>query len=295
MTACTPSVSATDFPATIATRVEQTVNSAATKILSASVLPTNTIAAEESATASAQSDVQCTDAATFVTDVTILDGTVVVPGQTFRKTWRLKNSGTCTWTTFYTVELEKIPSNVFWADTLYSLTTGVEPGQSVDVSVNLTAPAIPGDYTASYQLSHATDTPLLFFTAVIKVQSQSSAGFEVTNVAYSVSTWSDTMNGRLYTNCPLITAMITTNGSGTVGYHWVALDESSPDFSVQFAKSDILIFDSAGTKAISQRVMHRESSGGQGMMYLGDSGGIYIDTPNPQSFGGIFLPVCGSP
>ena len=37
------------------------------------------------------------DAATFVSDVTVPDGTSFNPGDTFTKTWRLSNSGSTTW------------------------------------------------------------------------------------------------------------------------------------------------------------------------------------------------------
>ena len=39
--------------------------------------------------------------AQFVKDVTIPDNTELGPGQSFTKTWRLKNIGTCAWTTGY--------------------------------------------------------------------------------------------------------------------------------------------------------------------------------------------------
>ncbi len=121
-----------------------------------------------------------------------------------------------------------------------------------------------------------------------------AAGFAVTDVSYTVSTWSDTVNGKQYTNCPLITANITANGAGTVEYHWVALDSTRPALTSQL-ENGVLTFDTAGTQTVTQRVMYRESSGGQGMMYLGDSGGVTIDAPNPQAFGGVFLPVCAAP
>ncbi|HET6846235.1 MAG TPA: NBR1-Ig-like domain-containing protein, partial [Anaerolineales bacterium] len=41
------------------------------------------------------------NAAAFVRDVSIPDGTTVQPGADFTKTWRLSNVGTCTWTTAY--------------------------------------------------------------------------------------------------------------------------------------------------------------------------------------------------
>ena len=35
--------------------------------------------------------------AQFIADVTVPDGTNYAPGTTFKKTWRLKNIGTCAW------------------------------------------------------------------------------------------------------------------------------------------------------------------------------------------------------
>ena len=39
------------------------------------------------------------DQAAFIRDVTVPDGSPFAPGETFTKTWRLQNTGTCTWTT----------------------------------------------------------------------------------------------------------------------------------------------------------------------------------------------------
>ena len=74
----------------------------------------------------------CTDRAQFVADVTVPDGTRYDPGATFKKTWRLRNVGTCTWTTSYTM--------VFDTGTQMGSTTSVNltntaPGQTVDVSL----------------------------------------------------------------------------------------------------------------------------------------------------------------
>jgi len=43
------------------------------------------------------------DRAQFISDVTVPDGTTFAPGAAFNKTWRLKNVGTCTWTTSYSL------------------------------------------------------------------------------------------------------------------------------------------------------------------------------------------------
>jgi len=41
------------------------------------------------------------DAAKFVSDLTVPDGTNFASGAAFTKTWRLQNVGTCTWGTSY--------------------------------------------------------------------------------------------------------------------------------------------------------------------------------------------------
>src|SRR5262249_37439652 len=41
------------------------------------------------------------DAALFIADVSVPDGSVYAPNATFMKTWRLKNVGACAWTTAY--------------------------------------------------------------------------------------------------------------------------------------------------------------------------------------------------
>lgn len=85
-------------------------------------------------------------------DQTVPDNTIMTPGQMFTKTWRLTNIGTCTWNSSYQLVFDHgdqlgVPSNYS-----QSLTAGtVAPGQSVDVSVNLTAPMTPGTYTGYWR------------------------------------------------------------------------------------------------------------------------------------------------
>jgi Ig-like domain-containing protein len=96
--------------------------------------------------------VQCTDRAQFVTDVTVPDGTLFPPNQTFLKTWRLKNVGTCTWSPSYALTFV---SGASMGATEASLATTVLPGQNVDASVNLTAPSVAGSYRGFWELKNA--------------------------------------------------------------------------------------------------------------------------------------------
>ena len=83
----------------------------------------------------------------FVKDVTIPDGTQLSAGEVFTKVWRLQNRGTCTWTPDYM--LVYTSGDQMGSTTAVRLPGYVAPGQTVDVSVTLTAPASAG-YHISY-------------------------------------------------------------------------------------------------------------------------------------------------
>lgn len=87
----------------------------------------------------------------FISDVTVPDGTVMAPGMPFTKTWRLKNEGTCTWTPDYTVVFDG-GAAMGGASAVQFTGVNIPPGQAVDVSVQLVAPATPGDYRGYWNL-----------------------------------------------------------------------------------------------------------------------------------------------
>jgi hypothetical protein len=95
------------------------------------------------------------DAAAFVSDVTYPDGSNVPLGGTFTKIWRLKNVGTCTWTTSYS--LVYVSGERFGAPSAVALPTSVGPGQTVDLAVNLPAPNQGGHYRGFWKLSNASN------------------------------------------------------------------------------------------------------------------------------------------
>ncbi len=89
--------------------------------------------------------------ASFVADVTYPDGADVLAGSDFTKTWRLKNIGSCTWTSGY--QLIFSHGDRMNAPDSVQLTSGVvNPGETVDVSVNLVAPDAPGAYQGNFLL-----------------------------------------------------------------------------------------------------------------------------------------------
>lgn len=93
---------------------------------------------------------ECTNQAAFVTDVTIPDGTFMPPGQQFVKTWRLQNSGTCTWSPNYALVFAE--GNPMGGPAAVPFPGTVQPGATVDLSVALISPAGLGTHTGSWRL-----------------------------------------------------------------------------------------------------------------------------------------------
>ena len=93
------------------------------------------------------------DRASFVADITVPDGTLFAPGAAFTKTWRLKNSGGCSWTSayqflYYSGERMEAPTSI-------ALPRTVSPGQTVDLAVNMVAPVAEGKYRGLWILRNA--------------------------------------------------------------------------------------------------------------------------------------------
>jgi hypothetical protein len=91
--------------------------------------------------------------ATFISDVTVPDGSVFKPGADIEKTWRLRNDGACTWTTSYALVFDS--GDRMAGPRSQALRGEVRPGQTVDLSVDLEAPDSRGDYKGYWKLRSA--------------------------------------------------------------------------------------------------------------------------------------------
>ena len=93
-------------------------------------------------------------------DVTIPDGSVMIPDTAFIKTWRLTNTGTCTWNTNYAIVFSG--GDQMGALAATNLPANVPPGATVDVSVQMKSPSADGSYAGNFMLR--SDTGLIFGT-----------------------------------------------------------------------------------------------------------------------------------
>ncbi len=149
------------------------------------------------------------DRAAFVADVTVPDGTNFAPGTTFVKTWRLKNNGSCTWTTAYALVFDS--GNAMDGPVEVAMPGNVAPGQQVDLSVTLKAPGTAGTYQGFWKLRNA-----------------SGARFGIgANAAGSF--WVKITVGNTATPGPSPTATLVTSGQ-------CQILETSPTYGASFPK-----------------------------------------------------------
>lgn len=231
---------------------------------STTVLSAATLAASPTSPPPAATATQDCDKAKFIDDVSIPDGTTLSPNESFTKTWRLKNIGTCSWTPSYAV----VPGggDLMSGPASQALTGNVNPGQTVDISINLKAPATDGNYKGIWKLRNAAS--VLFAQFYVDIKVSGGGAFAVTSVSYTLSTWGNIAHVK----CPRVTASITTNGAGTIEYEWKLSSGTVPTKTLTFA--------SAGTQSVSYKWARNSALDGTPA-----SAGIYIDEPNHQDFG----------
>src|SRR4030065_215642 len=94
------------------------------------------------------------DRGQFVSDVSVPDNTEIGAGTTFVKTWRLKNNGSCTWTSGYALVFYS--GDAMGGPPSSTITNGtVPPGSPTDISVSLIAPNTPGTYKGNWRLRNS--------------------------------------------------------------------------------------------------------------------------------------------
>lgn len=90
----------------------------------------------------------CIDDLTFIDDLSYTDGTTVTHSSIMQKQWLVQNTGTCTWTSGYTVR--KIGGSEMSANPSQALTSAV-PASQVTIAITFIAPTQPGEYTSKWQ------------------------------------------------------------------------------------------------------------------------------------------------
>jgi Ig-like domain-containing protein len=119
---------------------------------------------------------------TFVSDVSIPDNTQMDPGETFTKTWKVQNNGSCAWDAgfkFQNTGGEPMGS-------AFTLPASVAAGQTYDISVPMTAPDKTGTLRSNWRMSTANGQ--YFGDEVFVVIVVGNASAQPTNTVEATST-----------------------------------------------------------------------------------------------------------
>jgi len=155
----TASIAGFDHGSVVVTVVEPEAAIATTTALTATeevtttaeMTPTADVAPALAETEEVTSTGACLDAV-YVADVTIPDGTQLDNGEEFDKTWRVRNNGSCAWPedtvlAFASGAQMDAPESVE--------VVAVEPGEEVEVTVKMKAPADAGRYQGTWRMKSA--------------------------------------------------------------------------------------------------------------------------------------------
>jgi hypothetical protein len=204
----------------------------------------------------------------FFVSETVPDNTRFSPKTSFTKSWRFKNVGTCTWNPNY--KLVFFSGDQMSGPNSVKLDSYVEPGEKIDILVNLEAPAKSGTYTGYWRLQ--ADDGTKFFQVYVQII--------VPSTPFALSSIDITSTPETYSGiCPktfTVKAEITATTAGKVTYKW-----KRSDGFTSALKS--ITFNSKGTKTV-QFDWAINSSGSYWVK-------IYIDSPNHQWFGPLDIPV----
>ena len=242
--ACGPSAA----DAAISTAVEQTVEARFTQMAETPTeTPTPTSAPSPTATAT---NITYSGPATGCGLANLMgedppDGTIFKPGETFWKTWRIKNSSICTWDSTY--KLVFVEGDLLGGAYVYNFPQPAIPGEIVDVKIELWAPAEDGSYRGYWRLQAPSGVGFGVgeynedMWVDITVSSEKHPDYGVTNVTYEVVR--NPQFGCRVNVWYTINATITVSGPGEVVYSFVKSDGTEEKGRISFNE--------AGSKTVS--------------------------------------------
>lgn len=160
-------------------------------------------------------------------DENIVDGTIFKPGEQFTKTWYITNTSNCVWDTSYKIVFWD--GNILGGGYVYNLPQVAGPGQTIPISLVLTAPTTDGPYTSEWKLQTPDNINFgvgylnaSFYTKIV-VSSDTTPDYGVTNVELYVTR--DPQYGCQPANITYTaTVTFTTNGPLEFIFRWQQQD-----------------------------------------------------------------------
>lgn len=235
---------------------------------------TSTLAPQSTAipnpTTSAPVSSTCTDSAAFIADVTVPDGSVFGSNTAFTKTWRIKNTGSCTWNSSYLVAyISGTPMSQqpgYWIVPQGQI---VAPGRTVDISVGMTSPVENGSYASYWGLKGETGQFMPIqggasgnsFYAKIKVDDGSGNSGNITASSVNIELEQGSSAACSADATYFVHASISADGptaatyqiNSTAGQIPAGYFQPSPMGPVSVEVTGPIVFEQASTKTINFR------------------------------------------
>ncbi len=249
----TPSLPPTSEPTTAipATETPSSPSSSETAAPLQTLTPTPTTPA----------DAALTDKAEFVADVTVPDGTQFTSGTRFTKTWRVKNIGASTWTPEYALVFVK--GEKLGGPDRQPFPTSVPPGGTVDLSVDLTAPANFGTLTGFWQfrspngklfgLGPDANQPLYVQVNVVPAAGDNPAPTVAAGPIKVTTAALEADNASVTGPCPHTFHFIgsfTSEGAGAVTYK-IEAQADTTGYQITLPPSNESVFSGAGPRGFA--------------------------------------------
>ena len=145
----------------------------------------------------------------YVSDVTIADGTELYPGESFTKTWNIRNSGTCAWTEdfmFIYVSGEDMDADDITID------DDVAAGSTISVSVDMVAPDNEGTYYSYWAMADASGGSFgATVYVLIVVTEDASTTTPTSTYTPTTSSYTSTPTTASYTSTTAATTAVPTS------------------------------------------------------------------------------------
>jgi hypothetical protein len=168
-------------------------------------------------------------------DISIPDDSELSPGQSFIKTWKLVNTGSCTWTSAYS-------ASFFYGDRMGAPGTVpfehiTLPANEIEISVEMVAPRSPGTYQGNWILSNAkgdlfgigpnADAP--FWVRIVVVEDETPAP-SPTQVMTATLTPTGTITSTVTPPGDVGASLLLASGD-TLDLDTLTLNANGPDLS----------------------------------------------------------------
>ena len=161
------------------------------------------------------SSVTSCDNSAYVSDVTIPDGTILAPSESFTKTWTIQNTGTCAWSTSYAISYV---SGSAMSGSTTALSSAVSSGGTVSVSVAMVAPSSTGTYTGYWKIQNVAGTTFgetVYVQIVVSDDSSTLTPTATATESTSASSTATTASTAAPTSTPVPTSTTVPSSTPT--------------------------------------------------------------------------------